>query len=255
MMNEERDILCKLRVLPLAEKIGNAYRACRYFGVGKSRFYQWWDAYQKHGDAVLKNAKSIPKNPANQTPLKIMEKVLYFRSRYRLRSIWIVQYLARYHDIKISDAGAYRILRHNGLNRLPRGTSIRKLHNKLYQRQVPTHHIQVDVMFLTFIGKTVRRFVGSNTLPSTMRPEFAPSRFTRNIGRQTLSTSLTTSLKSYRSESAKYDPTMAISSKQSNIGMLKISGSGTRTSNVERQSGALSPLLSVGILQAAQSQR
>lgn len=110
-------------------------------------------------------------------------------------------------------------------------------------------------MFLTFIGRTVRRFVGSNTLPSTMRPEFAPSRFTRNIGRQTLSTSLTTSLKSYRSESAKYDPTMAISSKQSNIGMLKISGSGTRTSNVERQSGALSPLLSVGILQAAQSQR
>ena len=138
---------------------------------------------------------------------------------------------------------------------------------------MPTHHIQVDVMFLTFIGRTVRRFVGSNTLPSTMRPEFAPSRFTRNIGRQTLrpefapsrftrnigrqtlSTSLTTSLKSYRSESAKYDPTMAISSKQSNIGMLKISGSGTRTSNVERQSGALSPLLSVGILQAAQSQR
>ena len=60
MTNEARDIQRKLRVLQHAEKIGNARKACRYFGVGRSSFHRWRDAYQKHGEAGLKNAKSIP---------------------------------------------------------------------------------------------------------------------------------------------------------------------------------------------------
>ena len=161
MTNEERDIQRKLKVLQHAEKIGNACKACRYFGVGRSSFYRWRDAYQKHGEAGLKNAKSIPKNPANQTPAEIVDKVLYLRRKYHLGPIRIVWYLARYHGIKISDASVYRILKRNGLNRLPRGTRMRKLHTKRYQKQVPGHHIQVDVKFLTFKGKRgekVRRF-------------------------------------------------------------------------------------------------
>jgi hypothetical protein len=65
----------------------------------------------------------------------------------QLRSppIRIVWYLARYHGVKISDAVVYRILKRNGLSRLPRGTLMRKLHIKRYQKQVPGHHIQVDV--------------------------------------------------------------------------------------------------------------
>lgn len=90
-----------------------------------------------------------------------MEKVLYLRRKYHLGPIRIVWYLVRYHEIKISDASVYRILRRNGLNRLPRGMRMRKLHTKCYQKQVPGHHIQVDVKFLTFKGKRgdkVRRF-------------------------------------------------------------------------------------------------
>lgn len=84
MTNEERDIQRKLRVLQHAEKIGNARKACRYFGVGRSSFYRWRNAYRKHGEAGLKNAKSIPKNPANQTPVEIVDKVLYLRRKYHL---------------------------------------------------------------------------------------------------------------------------------------------------------------------------
>jgi transposase len=137
MTNEARDIQRKLKVLQHAEKIGNARKACRYFGIGRSSFYRWRDAYQKHGEAGLKNAKSIPKNPANQTPPEIVEKILYLRREYHLGPIRIVWYLERYHSIKISDAGVYRILKRNGLNRLPRGTRMRKLHTKRYQKQVP----------------------------------------------------------------------------------------------------------------------
>lgn len=161
MTTEEREIQRKLRVLQHAEQIGDARKACRYFGIGKSSFYRWRKAYREHGEAGLINAKPIPKNPANQTSPQIVEKVLYLRRKYHLGPIRIVWYLARYHDIKISDAGVYRILRRNGLNRLPRGTRMRKVHTKRYQKQVPGHHIQVDVKFLTLKGKngqSVRRF-------------------------------------------------------------------------------------------------
>ena len=53
----------------------------------------------------------------------------------------------------MSDATVSRILPRNGLNRLPLGTRMEKVHTKRYSKQVPVHHIQMDVKFLTFIGK------------------------------------------------------------------------------------------------------
>ena len=83
------------------------------------------------------------------------------RRRYHLWPIRIVWYLERYHGIRVSDAGVYRILRRNGLNRLPRGTRVGKIHTKRTAKQVPGHHIQMDVKLLTFKGKRgqkIRRF-------------------------------------------------------------------------------------------------
>lgn len=70
-------------------------------------------------------------------------------------------YLARYHGIKISDATIYRILKRNGLNRLPGGTRVRKIHTHRYEQRVPGHQIQVDVKFLKFLdkdGKAIKRY-------------------------------------------------------------------------------------------------
>ena len=53
----------------------------------------------------------------------------------------------------MSDATVYRTLRRLGLNRLPRNVGRRKIHTKRYQKQVPGHHIQVDVKFLKFLDK------------------------------------------------------------------------------------------------------
>jgi transposase InsO family protein len=101
----------------------------------------------------LVNQKTAAKNPANRTAPEIVEKVLHLRQTYHLGPIRIVWYLARYHSIKISDAGVYRILKRHGLNRLPRGTRLRKIHTTHYEQKVPGHQIQVDVKFLTFQGK------------------------------------------------------------------------------------------------------
>ena len=81
MPKEDRDIQRKLKVLRHAEKTGDVAKTCRYFGVGRSSFYRWRTAYKQRGEAGLVNAKPIPKNPANQTPPEIVEKVLYLRSK------------------------------------------------------------------------------------------------------------------------------------------------------------------------------
>ena len=65
------------------------------------------------------------------------EKVLYLRRKYHLGPMRIVWYLERYHDIRISDATVSRILHRHGRNRLPRGTRMRKVHTKRYNKQAP----------------------------------------------------------------------------------------------------------------------
>jgi transposase InsO family protein len=82
-----------------------------------------------------------------------VEKVLYLRQTYHLGPIRIVWYLARYHAIGISNACVYRILRRHGLNRLPAKMGRRAVHTKRYDKQVPGHHIQLDVEFLVFEGE------------------------------------------------------------------------------------------------------
>ena len=153
MNQKKRDVQRKLRIFQYAEEIGHVAKACRYFGIARASFYRWKELYKKDGEAGLINKKPIPKNPTNRTPREVVEKVLHLRQIYHLGPIRIVWYLARYHDIKISDAGVYRILTRNGVSRLPRGTRLRKVHTIRYQKQVPGHQIQVDVKFLTFKGK------------------------------------------------------------------------------------------------------
>jgi transposase len=161
MTNDPREIRRKLRVLEHAEASGDVSKTCRYFGVGRASFYRWRHALRAQGEAGLANKRSVPHNHPNKTPTEVAEKVLHLRRKYHLGPQRIVWYLERYHGLRISDAGVYRILRRNGLNRLPRGTRVRKVHTRRYNKQVPGHHIQMDVKFLSLIGKRgekVRRF-------------------------------------------------------------------------------------------------
>ncbi|TMU50418.1 transposase family protein [Flagellimonas algicola] len=57
----------------------------------------------------------------------------------------------------------FRILKRNGVNRLPRNTKKRSPGPKikLYEKQTPGHHVQMDVKFLAFTdkqGKNIKRY-------------------------------------------------------------------------------------------------
>lgn len=106
MNTDQREIARKLRILQHADETGHVAKTCRYFGVGRSSFHRWREAYRKHGEAGLVNRPPIPKRHANRTPIEIEEKILHLRSKYHLGPRRIVWYLARYHGIRVSDASA-----------------------------------------------------------------------------------------------------------------------------------------------------
>ena len=150
---KEREIQRRLRVLEHAKQIGNTRMTCRYFGLSRSTFYRWKKEYDKHGEAGLAKKSTAAKRHPRKVPAEIVSKIIYLRRKYHLGPIRIVWYLERYHRISVSDSTVYRTLKRVGLNRLPRNTGVRKVHTKRYQKQVPGHHIQMDVKFLKFIDK------------------------------------------------------------------------------------------------------
>ena len=161
MTKAQRDISRKLRVLNYAEQIKNISKTCRYFGISRQTYYEWKKAYSEKGETGLINSKPCPENPTLRTPPEIEEKILYLRKTYHLGQMRISWYMERYHGIKISSGGLYHVLKRFVMNVLPRNTKKRTVQTHRYEKQVPGHHIQVDVKFLKFEkpdGKRIKRF-------------------------------------------------------------------------------------------------
>ncbi|MCP4896676.1 MAG: helix-turn-helix domain containing protein, partial [bacterium] len=161
MTNEQREIHREKRIIEYAERTGNIHKSCRYFGVARSTFYLWRDRYREFGDEGLRSRRGGFHDHPNKTPEEVVGKILHLRRTYHMGPIRIVWYLQRYHDIKTSDATVYRVCKRHGLNRLPNRVGRRAVHTHRYEKQVPGHHVQVDVKFLTLKrekGGPVRRY-------------------------------------------------------------------------------------------------
>ena len=161
MSKAEHDIRRKRPVLEYAKQVGNARKACRFFGVSNASFYRWRHAFERDGEAGLVAKRPVARHHPKTTPPELVEQVLHLRRTYHLGPARIVWYLARYHGITLSGATVYRILRRHGLRRLPNRVGRRAVHTHRYEKQVPGHHVQVDVKFLTLQrrgGQRVRRY-------------------------------------------------------------------------------------------------
>jgi len=161
LVQDELRFRKKLAVLEYARECGNNIKAWREFEVPKSTFYLWKKAYEREGRAGLRRKKPVAYTHPKRIPPQVVEKVLQIRRTYQLGSERIMWYPERYNGISISESSVYRILAHNGLNRLPETATRRAIHSRRYAKTVPGHHIQVDVNFLTLkddSGQKVRRF-------------------------------------------------------------------------------------------------
>jgi transposase InsO family protein len=59
--------------------------------------------------------------------------------------------------MRVSDATIYRVLKRHGVSRLPGKVGSRKVHTKRYHKQMPDHHIQMDVKPLIFNNKAAKK--------------------------------------------------------------------------------------------------
>lgn len=151
----------KMAVLEYADLSGNVRKACRAFEVPRSSFYEWKKKFDADGKAGLVRKKPIACSHPNQLSPEAVEKILYLRRKCHLGPDRITWYLERYYGITTSCSSVYRTLIRNGMRRLPKTSSRRTIHTRRYNKNVPGHHIQMDVKFLTFKaldGSKVRRF-------------------------------------------------------------------------------------------------
>lgn len=231
MNNNQREIRRKLLIFQHAEKIGDVSKTCGYFGIGWASFYRWRHALRRSGEAGLANARSVPHSHPRKTPSEVVEKIIHLRCKYHLGLVRIMWYLERYHGIKVSDAHIYRILKRYGLNRLPGGTRVRRVHTKRYNKQVPGHHIQMDVKFLTFRdnqSQKVRRF------QYTAIDDATRVRALKIYSRHTQVNAIDFVdhiIESSRSGSGKSGRTTGMNSRPSSTGMLKTREYATHISN------------------------
>ena len=156
---ERSDISRKLNVINYAKKVGNINKACRHYGVSKSIYYRWLRQNKKDGEQGLINHKPCPENRKLRIPVEVEEKVIYLRKKYHFGPERIYLYLKRYLNIQTSESSVYRILKRNGMSRLPKNAKRRSPGPKvkLYEKQTPGHHVQMDVKCLNVINKEGRK--------------------------------------------------------------------------------------------------
>ncbi len=62
MTIDEKEIKRKRRILNHADESGNIAKTCRYFGIPRSLFYVWRNAYRQHGDEGLRRKALLVAN-------------------------------------------------------------------------------------------------------------------------------------------------------------------------------------------------
>ena len=72
----EKLALSRLRVLKLAEEVGNISKACRMGNMDRTSFYEWKRRYQIHGLEGLKDLPPVVKSHPMQTPDYVKDAVL-----------------------------------------------------------------------------------------------------------------------------------------------------------------------------------
>ena len=162
MSNQERQIKMRISWFNHVKEIThNVAKTCRYYGISRTAYYRWYNRYLKEGASGLVDRSKRPLHSPKTTKTEVLEKIIYLRQHYHFGPAKIQMYLDRYHEIKITPSGIYRILKRLKMSRLPSNQRYqpRKERFKRYEKPLPGHYLQVDVKFLERIpGISHRRY-------------------------------------------------------------------------------------------------
>ncbi|MFI9637370.1 helix-turn-helix domain-containing protein [Nocardia sp. NPDC051929] len=147
----DREVRRCLAVLRHVEEVtGNVAMTCRYFGISRPTYYTWLRRYETEGVDGLRERSRRPRTSPTATRAEVIEKIIHLRQHYHFGPDKIRVYLERYHDIKLSKSGVWRILKRLDMGRLPASQRYERHDRrwKRYEKQRPGHHVQIDVKFV-----------------------------------------------------------------------------------------------------------
>jgi transposase len=141
------------------EVTGNVALTCRYYGITRQCYYIWFRRYEEFGAEGLRDRSSRPHVSPRTTREEVVGKIVYLRQNYHFGPHKIAMYLERYHEIKVSPSGIWRILKRLDMSRLPASQRYKRHKErwKRYEKPQPGHRVQVDVKFVAPIGGTRRK--------------------------------------------------------------------------------------------------
>lgn len=147
-------------LLHVEEVTNNVAKTCRYYGIGRTAYYEWYKRYQEEGEEGLRDKSRRPHHSPLATPVEIVAKIIYLRQTYHFGPLRIKMYLKRYHDITVNRSTVWKTLKRLNMNLLPASKRYRKHKERWirYEKPQPGHRLQVDVKFLERIKNTRRRY-------------------------------------------------------------------------------------------------
>ena len=151
----------RLGVLHHVEEVThNVAKTCRYYGIGRTAYYEWLKRYEEEGEKGLRDKSRRPHNSPMATPVEIVAKVVYLRQTYHFGPLRIKMYLERYHGLIVNKSSIWKILKRLNMNLLPASQRYKKHTErwKRYEKPQPGHRLQVDVKFLDRIKNSRQRY-------------------------------------------------------------------------------------------------
>ena len=146
-MNKKEEIVqYRLKVLQLAESLGNVSKACKQMGMKRTQFYKYKRRYEKYGLEGLKNLPPIHKFHPKTTSSKIEKKILSISQNHPQWGCYRISNHSKTKGISVSGPTIQKILTKNDL-----GTQYQRAFN--LQEKWFSEKIQLSKEQTSFIEK------------------------------------------------------------------------------------------------------
>lgn len=154
MTSKQRQIKARERWIKCYEDQGSVSKAARKCGIPRSTLYRWINRYKAEGKDSLQGQSKRPKILAKKKITAQLEALIKsIRTEFKFGPQRIRIHLLRIHDLDISAATIWRVLKKN---ELPNLKKYRKQNEYTrYSRPIPGDRVQMDV---TKIGPKCYQF-------------------------------------------------------------------------------------------------
>ena len=105
----------RLRVLQLAERLGNVSEACRRLGLSRTRFYEYKRRYQIHGMEGLVDLPPIHHSHPQTTPPEVVRKILDLALAHPAHGCHRLSRLLQSNGVSVSGITIQKILHRQGM--------------------------------------------------------------------------------------------------------------------------------------------